>query len=64
MKKLLLSSTINALWDAVDWTWFQQNNQSVLYWHWSPDYQWAMNQPVQGWNEALIVYALAASSHT
>ena len=59
-----LRNTINQLWDAVEWTWFQQNNQHVLYWHWSPDYQWAINQPIQGWNEALIVYALAASSRT
>lgn len=59
-----LRNTINQLWDAVDWNWFQQNNQSVLYWHWSADYGWAINQPIQGWNEALIVYALAASSRT
>ena len=59
-----LRTTVNQLWDAVEWTWFQQNNQHVLYWHWSPDYQWTINQPIQGWNEALIVYALAASSRT
>ncbi len=59
-----LRNTINQLWDAVEWTWFQQNNQNVLYWHWSPDYGWQINQPIQGWNEALIVYALAASSRT
>ena len=59
-----LRNTINQLWDAVEWTWFQQGNQNVLYWHWSPNFGWAINQPVQGWNEALIVYALAASSRT
>ena len=59
-----LRNTINQLWDAVEWTWFQQNNQNVLYWHWSANYGWAINQPVQGWNEALVVYALAASSRT
>ncbi len=59
-----LRNSINALWDAVDWNWFQQGGQKVLYWHWSPDFGWAMNMQVRGWNEALIVYALAASSRT
>lgn len=59
-----LRETINQLWNAVEWTWFQQNNQNVLYWHWSPNNGWAINQKIEGWNEALIVYALAASSPT
>jgi len=59
-----LRSDINSLWNAVEFTWFQKNNASVLYWHWSPNYNWDMNFPIQGWNEALIVYALAASSNT
>ena len=59
-----LRNDINILWNAVDWNWFQQGNQNVLYWHWSPDHQWAINQPIQGWNEAMIVYVLAASSNT
>jgi len=32
------------------------------FWHWSPNYGWAMNMPISGWDEALIVYVLAASS--
>lgn len=59
-----LRNDINMLWNAVEWNWFRQNNQNVLYWHWSPDYGWAINQQINGWNEALIVYALAASSNT
>ena len=59
-----LRNNINSLWSAVDWNWFRQGNQNVLYWHWSPDYGWAINQQVSGWNEAMIVYALAASSTT
>ena len=59
-----LRNTINQLWDAVDWNWFQQGGQNMLYWHWSPNNGWAINLPVRGWNEALIVYALAASSRT
>ena len=59
-----LRNKITSIWEGVDWTWFQQNEQNVLYWHWSPNYDWAMNMPVRGWNEALIVYVLAASSPT
>lgn len=59
-----LRNDINALWDAIEWNWFRQNNKEVLYWHWSPDKEWLMNVQVKGWNEALIVYALAASSNT
>src|SRR5699024_10288645 len=36
-----LRSDINNLWNSVEWNWFQQNGQDVLYWHWSPNYQWA-----------------------
>jgi hypothetical protein len=59
-----LRNDINSLWNAVDWNWFRQNNQNVLYWHWSPDKAWVMNMQIAGWNEALIVYALAASANT
>ncbi len=58
-------SNINTIWDAVDWNWFRkQAQENVLYWHWSPDKGWIMNVQVRGWNEALIVYVLAASSKT
>ena len=59
-----LRNDINTLWDAVEWDWFRKNNENVLYWHWSPNYNWDMNVPIQGWNEALITYVLAASSTT
>ena len=59
-----LRNNINALWNGVEWNWFRQNNQNVLYWHWSPDNGWAINMQIGGWDEALIVYALATSSNT
>lgn len=62
--EVTLTSNINKLWNAVEWNWFRQGNQNVLYWHWSPDNGWAINMKISGWNEALIVYALAASSNT
>jgi hypothetical protein len=53
---------INTIWNNVEWNWFRQNNQNVLYWHWSPNYFWDMNHQIKGWNECLITYILAASS--
>ncbi|GAB3712658.1 hypothetical protein GCM10027592_51290 [Spirosoma flavus] len=56
---------VNELWDGVEWNWFTKNGaETNLYWHWSPNYNWDMNLPIRGWNEALITYVLAASSNT
>lgn len=59
-----MSDTIEKIWEKVEWSWYRRSNQNRLYWHWSPNYDWIMNMPVSGWNEALIVYVLAASSPT
>ncbi|MBA2250685.1 MAG: beta-glucosidase [Chitinophagaceae bacterium] len=53
---------IGWLWNDIEWNWFTQNGQDVLYWHWSPNNGWAMNFPIRGYNECLITYVLAASS--
>jgi hypothetical protein len=60
----LLVTRINALWNSVEWSWYTNGGQNVLYWHWSPDKAWIMNHPIKGYNEALITYVLAASSET
>ena len=59
-----LRNDINLLWNGVEWDWFRQNGKKVLYWNWSPTSGFAVNVPVQGWNECLITYVLAASSPT
>ena len=59
-----IRSGIDAIWRDVEWDWYTRGGQDVLYWHWSPDKDWAMNMPVTGWNEGLIIYVLAASSPT
>lgn len=63
-KEKLLASEIDKLWREVEWNWFTKGGEPVIYWHWSPDYGWQMNYPVQGYNECLILYVLAASSPT
>jgi len=60
----VLREDINSLWNNVEWNWFRSNNQNVLYWHWSSNYGWQMNFKIQGWNECLITYIMAASSTT
>ena len=58
-----LAADIDKLWREVEWDWYQ-NGQDVLYWHWSPEYGWEMNFPVEGYNEGLVMYILGASSPT
>jgi hypothetical protein len=57
-----LRNRIGWLWNDVEWDWFTKGGQDVLYWHWSPNNGWAMNFPVRGFNECLIMYVLAASA--
>lgn len=59
-----LAAKIDKLWREVEFDWHRKNNQNVLYWHWSPDYAWEMNFPVEGYNECLIMYVLGAASPT
>ncbi len=59
-----LRNDINTICNRVEWSWFRNGNQNILYWHWSPNYNWEMNLPIKGWNECLITYVLAASSTT
>jgi hypothetical protein len=62
-KEKALATRIDKLWQDVDFDWYR-NGKNVLYWHWSPDYNWEMNIAVQGYNECLVMYVLAASSPT
>ena len=57
-----LRNKINSIYNGVEWNWYRQINQNVLFWHWSIDKGWIINQQISGWNEALIVYVLAASA--
>ena len=63
-KEKALAQRIDQIWRDVDWNWYRQGGQNVLYWHWSPTYGWEMNFPVHGYNECMIMYILAAASPT
>ncbi|MDN5211846.1 glucoamylase family protein [Fulvivirgaceae bacterium BMA12] len=59
-----LIDKINNLLETIEWSWYTQKGQNVLYWHWSPNFDWEKNHRISGYNEALIVYILAAGSPT
>ncbi|WP_346237592.1 glucoamylase family protein [Niabella insulamsoli] len=56
-----IRARISALWENIEWKAFTRD-RNVLYWHWSPRHNWAMNLKIEGYNEALITYVLAAAS--
>ncbi|RZK91355.1 MAG: beta-glucosidase [Pedobacter sp.] len=59
-----LAKKADELWKGIEWNFYRQNNQNVLYWHWSPKSAWKMNFAITGYNECLITYVLAACSPT
>jgi hypothetical protein len=61
-KSVQIREKADLLWKAIDWNWYRQYGQNVLYWHWSPNYLFSKNMKISGWNEALTTYIMAASS--
>lgn len=59
-----LAQQADDLWKGVEWTWYTRGGQNVLYWHWSPNYEWIKNFKLEGYNECLITYVMAAASPT
>jgi len=53
---------ISWLWEEVEWDWYARGTRGVLYWHWSPNNGWAIEQEIRGWNECLVTYVLAAGA--
>jgi hypothetical protein len=52
------------IWEEIEWSWHQKPGTDFLTWHWSPDFNFDLNLPIRGYNEAQIVYILAAASPT
>ncbi|MCL6259065.1 beta-glucosidase [Aquiflexum sp. TKW24L] len=59
-----LATRINRLWEEMQWNFHTKGGENTLYWHWSPNFGWEMNFPLEGYNECLITYVLAAASPT
>ena len=60
----MLAQKMDKLWKGIEWNWYTKGGEKVLYWHWSPKDGWLMNHKIQGYDETLITYILAASSPT
>ena len=60
-----LADLADELWRGIEWNWYRgANKENVIFWHWSPNFDWQMNFRIRGYNECLITYVLAASSPT
>ena len=60
-----LAAKMDELWREIEWDWYRRGGDAdVLYWHWSPEYGWEMDFPLEGYNETMITYIMAASSPT
>jgi hypothetical protein len=51
------------LWMGVEWDWYTQG-EDALYWHWSPKNDFAIDFKLEGYNEVIITFVMAASSTT
>jgi hypothetical protein len=58
-----LAEKARELWMGVEWDWYTQG-EDALYWHWSPNHGFEINFKLEGYNEVLITYVLAAASPT
>ncbi|MBD1421429.1 glucoamylase family protein [Sphingobacterium chuzhouense] len=56
-----IATKADELWKGINWD-FYRNGKDMLYWHWSPKHEWGMNHAIQGFDECMIAYILAASS--
>ncbi|HLP03893.1 MAG TPA: glucoamylase family protein [Paludibacter sp.] len=59
----LLVDRISRLWETVEWSWYTRGTD-LLYSYWSKNHGWKMSRSLNGFDEALIAYVLAASSPT
>jgi exo beta-1,2-glucooligosaccharide sophorohydrolase (non-reducing end) len=60
-----LYARISKLWKTVEWDWYRRSaGGDALYWHWSPEWTWHIDNRLTGFNEVMIVYLLAIASPT
>jgi exo beta-1,2-glucooligosaccharide sophorohydrolase (non-reducing end) len=60
-----LYDRITRLWQGIEWNWFaSMPTHDALWWHWSPDYSYYIQNRLTGWNEVMITYLEAIASPT
>jgi len=62
-KEKALCAAIDGLWRKVNWNWHTKG-ADVLFWHRNERIEKENHHRIEGWNECLITYVLAASSPT
>jgi len=62
-EEIALRANITRLWEEVNWNWYRKpSGEDVLYWHWSPANEFAINLPLRGFNETHIAYILGIAA--
>ncbi|WP_026755313.1 glucoamylase family protein [Sediminibacter sp. Hel_I_10] len=61
LEEIALADKADVLWKGVEWDWYTKG-ENALYWHWSPNNDFAINLKLTGYNETMISYVLAAAS--
>ncbi|MCH7408578.1 beta-glucosidase [Belliella sp. DSM 111904] len=59
-----MANKITKLYEAMEWSWYRNEKEEVMLWHWSPQYEFKRNHGLKGYDETMIAYILAASSPT
>lgn len=62
-KEKELRDRITRLWHQMEWDWYTKG-ENKLIWHWSPDFDFAKEHVIRGYDECFITYILAVSSPT
>lgn len=60
-KEKAVAKKYDDLWKGIEWNWYTNNREGIL-WHWSKDFGFEKNFLIEGYNECLITYVMAASS--
>src|SRR6476660_3155714 len=46
-KEAELRKRITWIWNDIEWNWFTRGGLNVLYWHWSPNNEWSVNNDIR-----------------
>ncbi len=64
-EEVALRENITQIWEEVNWNWYRKpSRENVLFWHWSPTNNFAINLQLRGFNEVHIAYLLGMATPT
>jgi hypothetical protein len=59
-----LRERITRLWEEAEWSWYRQQGDDKLTWHWSNEFGFKKDHKFSGFNECMMAYLLAMASPT